>query len=205
MPPLVSGYGPALIDRAICDALCRSCDLSFRDALWSNIMGITPALTPDLAGFDLDQFLGCPAGVTSVAARHTIGIIDPLFAGDRDPADRLDDGLPETLDEVIDEYGIRYFKIKIGGDVDADHDRLLQIARCLDRITDRFAVTIDGNEQYRESESLLALLARIEESPSPALQRLWSSTLFLEQPITRDVSATLAVHDVCRPETGDDR
>ncbi len=55
--PLVVGFGPALIDRALLDALCRALDVSFHDAIRCNAPGIDASLTPDLAGFDLDRFL----------------------------------------------------------------------------------------------------------------------------------------------------
>ena len=44
------------------------------------------------------------------------------------------DGLPETLEEVVARYGHRYFKLKVGGDVAADVERLAAIASVLDRI-----------------------------------------------------------------------
>ncbi len=49
--PLVACFGPALIDRAILDALCRLSGMSFDQALRVNLPGIAPAgLAPELAG-----------------------------------------------------------------------------------------------------------------------------------------------------------
>jgi hypothetical protein len=56
--PLIAGFGPALLDRAILDALCRALDISFYRAIQRNVAGIDATLTPDLKGFDLDRFLG---------------------------------------------------------------------------------------------------------------------------------------------------
>ena len=38
--PLIACFGPALLDRAILDALCRALDISFYQAIQSNIAGI---------------------------------------------------------------------------------------------------------------------------------------------------------------------
>src|ERR1700749_2384558 len=54
--PLIACYGPALLDRALLDALCRAHDVSFYQAVQGNLVGINNALTPDLQGFDLDRF-----------------------------------------------------------------------------------------------------------------------------------------------------
>ena len=196
LPPLAAGYGQALIDRAVFDAVCRGSGLSFLAGLQRNLAGLSPEMTPDLCGFDLDGFLRDRTGLPEVAARHTIGMIDPLFASDQDPESRVADGLPETLEDVIEHYGMRYFKIKIGGDITADHDRLARIADCLNRIDDDFFVTIDGNEQYQDAESVLALMARLEEDPSLSMKRLLASTICLEQPIAREFSAGISVERI---------
>ena len=40
LQPLVSGYGPALLDRAVFDALCRHRGLSFSQAMRANLAGM---------------------------------------------------------------------------------------------------------------------------------------------------------------------
>src|SRR5262249_45580782 len=42
--PLVASFGPAQIDRAVLDAICRSAGCSFYDAIRVNLPGIDPAL-----------------------------------------------------------------------------------------------------------------------------------------------------------------
>src|SRR5690606_38305879 len=57
---LVSGYGPALIDRAVLDALCLKSGHSFARAMSANLPGISLldcAITGDLAHFDMDGFM----------------------------------------------------------------------------------------------------------------------------------------------------
>src|SRR5262249_56210943 len=55
--PLVASFGPAQIDRAVLDAMCRSAGCSFYEAMRVNLPGIYPALLStqlaDLAGFDM--------------------------------------------------------------------------------------------------------------------------------------------------------
>lgn len=172
---LVACYGPALIDRALLDALCRALGASFYRALRANLPGIE---APDQ---DLSGFLRGLAPQDGIAARHTVGLTDPVTASDLQR--RLDDGLPETLEEVIARYGQRYFKLKVGGDPRAAVERLAGIAAVLDRLERPYHVTLDGNEQYADVEGALELWRRVLEAPR--LARLARSVLFLEQPIRR--------------------
>src|SRR5262245_31002555 len=151
--PLVACYGPALLDRAILDALGRDLGLSFPTMIRRNLPGIAATeLTPDLAGFDLSGFLGALAPGRDIAVRHTVGLLDPIVASDQAAGERVDDGLPETLQEVARCYRGRYYKLKVAGDVAADLDRLMRIARVLDRELDHYHTTLDGNEQYDDIE-----------------------------------------------------
>lgn len=180
--PLVACFGPALVDRAVLDALCRALGISFYQAIRANVPGIRAgALVPDLGNFDLDGFLAALTPATSLAARHTVGLVDPIVAADVKA--RVGDGLPETLEEVIAAYGHDHFKLKVGGDVAADLDRLERIAAVIDRLPAPYRVTLDGNEQYGDVEGIAALWRSIRESKR--LARLAASTLFIEQPIKR--------------------
>jgi hypothetical protein len=181
--PLVVGFGPALIDRALLDALCRALDFSFYDAIRYNVPGIDASLTPDLAGFDLDRFLGGCGQSPDVDVRHTVGLVDPITAGDATP--RVDDGLPETLEEVITVYGNRYFKLKVSGDADADITRLTRIAAVLDRLAS-YRITLDGNEQFADAETAVRFWRQLESTP--ALRRIADATLYIEQPLPRAIT-----------------
>ena len=100
----------------------------------ANRLGLTAATAPDLAGFDFDAFLEALAPAPSIFARHTVGLVDALTQAEL-AGKRLDDGLPESLEEVIAAYGHRHFKLKVAGSLDADIDRLSRIAAVLDRIS----------------------------------------------------------------------
>ena len=182
--PLIAAYGPALLDRALLDALCRLHAVSFYDAVRANLVGLAPAaLAPELAGFDVDAFLAALHPADGLHARHTVGLVDPITAADQPAGARVADGLPETLEEVVAAYGHTHFKLKVGGDVAADLARLGAIAGVLDRLPEPYHVTLDGNEQYETVEAVLELWQALERTP--ALGRLADSILFVEQPIAR--------------------
>ena len=96
----VANYGPALLDRAVLDALCRLLALPFARSVRANLPGIDATLTPDLA---------VPASSASspvcghrrrIAARHTVGMLDPVTAS-RPVQAASPTACRETLEEVI--------------------------------------------------------------------------------------------------------
>jgi len=204
---LVANFGPAQLDRAILDALCQGIGCSFYQALQSNLVGIDPALlgrhVPDLAGFDMMRFLSQLKPADSIAARHTVGMLDSIGGH----PGQVNDGLPESLEEVVAAYGHRYFKLKVGGNLAADLQRLIEIASVLDRIAEPYYVSLDGNEQYNDIDALRELWRSMEATPH--LKRLVASILFIEQPITRahaldnDVSSLSQVKPVIIDESDD--
>lgn len=178
--PLLASYGPALIDRAVLDALCRMTGTSFYQAVQANLPGISDAM-PEFAGLGMDTFLQQLKPAQQIAARHTVGLVDAITRAD--VTEPVNDGLPETLEEVVKVYGHRYFKLKVSGKLDADLDRLTAIASVLDRIPQGYLSSLDGNEQYPDAQSMGELLQRMRATP--ALQRMCESILFIEQPIAR--------------------
>lgn len=191
--PLIASYGPGLLDRAVLDALCRLHGVSFYRAIQANLPGIRQHdIAPELNAFDIGAFLASLAPASSIPVRHTVGLVDPLTRSDR--TERIDDGLPETLEEVVATYGNRYFKLKVGGDDYADLDRLERIAFVLDRSAEPYAVTLDGNEQYEDAEAAIRLVRAIREQPK--LARLAAAMLYLEQPIKRAVALTRPVNEL---------
>jgi hypothetical protein len=189
---LVACFGPALIDRAVLDGLCRALGITFYEAVRRNVVGL------ELPG----AFLESLKPASHIAARHTVGLLDPITATEQ----RIGDGLPETLDEVIARYGHRWFKLKVGGDIRADVDRLCAIAAVLDRLGE-YQVTLDGNEQYENVDGVLALWHRMQAEPR--LRRLMAAVAFIEQPIKRqnalsaDVSALAREKPVIIDESDD--
>lgn len=177
---LTACFGPALIDRALLDALCRARGVSFYQAMRANLPGMSaPGWQADLMGFDMEGFVSALEPRTSIAARHTVGLLDAVTSA----GPKLNDGLPEALDEVLARYGHRWFKLKVSGDAAADLERLAAIASVLDRIDGPYYATLDGNEQYEDVEGVLELWKRVRATPR--LARLAASVVFIEQPVKR--------------------
>ena len=184
---LTAAFGSSLFERALADAAGRLAGCDVRTLLCEDVLGIRPeAVHPELTGADLRAWAARPAPGT-LAVRHTVGLLDPIVAGDV-PADGwLRDGLPQTLEECVQAHGLRHFKLKVAGRAEADVDRLARIAATLDRlIADDYLVTLDGNEQYKTMADFAALVEAIERAP--ALARLWRSTAFIEQPLDRAIA-----------------
>ncbi len=192
---LVASFGLALIERAIIDALGRLEGATAFALVRDNRVGLTVQMTPDLADFDLGRFLGGRRPADRIFVRHTVGMLDALTRDDT-AGNRLEDDLPQSLEEVISVYGHRYFKLKVGGAIDADIARLERIAAVLDCMAEPYFVTLDGNEQFENVDSVIALWRRIGEDAR--LARLKASTLLIEQPIARSRALSEPIHALAR-------
>jgi hypothetical protein len=172
---LTAGFGVALLDAAAIDALCRATGTTFHGALRDDLLGFGPLELPERP---LDR----------VQVRHTVGMADPITAADvREP---VGDGLPETLEDVAREYGVRYYKVKVSGDVEGSLDRLRRIAAVL---RGDYQVTLDGNEQFDAMADAAAFVRRV--SSEPALREFWAKTLWIEQPVERSRALAEDVHE----------
>ena len=145
--------------------------------------GLDATLTPDLESFHLDDFLGSLKPAPRIAVRHTVGLIDAITAADLPT--RVNDGLPETLEEAIGSYGCDYFKLKVSGMAEPDIFRLTRIAATLDRLP-HYVITLDGNEQFADAAAAAAFWHRVRATPE--LKRLAAATLYIEQPLPRAIT-----------------
>src|SRR5205085_1394005 len=107
-PPLLAGFGVSLVERAVLDAFCRATRVPFAEALRRNTLRIRLGeIHAELADAQPADLL--PARpLRAIIARHTIGLTDPLTDADIAPADRLDDGLPQSLEACIRAYGLTH-------------------------------------------------------------------------------------------------
>lgn len=184
---LLAGFGTALVERALLDALCRMLELPFAQVLRSGASGFDAgALDPALAGMSLSDAL--PANPSSeIIVRHTVGLADPLTTADVAAGERVDDGLPQTLEEDIRHYGFDHFKIKLGGASDADLDRLLAIARILaTEVPSGARFTLDANEQFEDIGQLVSVLERVGINAGGVA--FLAGLIAIEQPLPRAVS-----------------
>ncbi len=186
---LVAAYGPALVERAALDALCRILEVNAAEAVRTDAIGMAAAPPPDLVDRDLGAILATLHPAPSIRARHTVGLLDAIT--EADVSESLHDGLPESLEGAIAAYGLTAFKIKVSGDPDADMNRLVRIAAVLDRGAPYLA-TLDGNEQFASAEAIADLWHRI--AADARLSRLCAAVAFIEQPIARDRTFEEPVH-----------
>ena len=192
---LTSAYGQAVLDRAMLDAFCRALDLSFFDAAARNLIGMADsAAVADLRGFDWPHWLRTLKPLRGIQARHTVGMLDELHAHHN-----AADGLPASLAAVIERYGNRFFKIKLGGDPVADVRRLAEVLDVLDHHAPGHRYSLDGNEQYADAAALSELFARL--AALPAVSQRPQGLLYIEQPVARDrsFSESLPAHEAPAP------
>lgn len=183
---LTSGHGSSLLERALIDGLGRALGLGYHTLLKTNTLGVDLGqLHPELRGIEPSQCIA-PQPLDRLSIRHTVGLADPIRSADILPGDRLNDGLPQSLEEYLQVQQLSYFKIKVNGVLEADLERLRTIASLLDSTGAPYHLSLDGNEQYKEMESFLELVRRIETDP--ALQRFWANTLYIEQPLERSLA-----------------
>ncbi len=170
------GFGAALLERALLDAVARAHDLSFFAALRANLFALDPHIVAALP----DQPL------SHIDVRHTIGMTDALWSRDVPAQARVDD-LPYALEDDVRAHGLRYFKIKIGGDRHVDHARLLRIHSVLAATAaDDWRCSLDANEQYTDLDQLEALLTDLRASPAGC--DLLARVLHVEQPLPRQAT-----------------
>ncbi len=180
LPDLAAGFGPALVEMALIDAACRDAGVSFPEAVRDDLFGVGAALPGDLAQADWDRWRAGVRAPRALRVRHTVGFGAPLAAVE--VANRPADGRPVALEEVIAATGGTAFKIKITGDVDADHAWLRRIAGVIGAVPG-VLVTLDANEQY-DPERLAALWAAV--ASDSALGGFRAALAYIEQPFARE-------------------
>jgi hypothetical protein len=189
---LLSGLGASLVERALLDAFCRATGRTFAQSVHENTLGVVlsdvyPELG-DAAGATPASFLP-RAPRRTIIARHTVGLADPLTDADISPAERLDDGLPQSLEACVRAYGLTHFKIKLSGDLARDIARLRQIAvvlRPAEGPAGGYHFTLDGNEQYHTLDAFRDAWRSFAAEPS--LRTFMPHLLFVEQPLHRDAT-----------------
>lgn len=185
VPPLLANLGVSLIERAVLDGLCKAQGQPLHAALQTDALGIDlGTVREELRGMRVSDVIA-PQPLSRVHARHTIGLGDALTAADGS----LDDGLPFSLEESIRAYGLRYFKIKVCGKLEADLPRLREITRILTtHCPDGFHSTLDGNEQFYDLASFCDLFETLRSDAT--LEPLFRSVLLIEQPLHRSKALT---------------
>jgi len=188
-PPLLANLGVSLMERGLLDALCRHLGSGLHAVLRENQLGLRLGeVRPELSGTEPVSFLP-DRPLSSIRARHTVGLGDPLTPADVTEENRAADNLPLDLESCVRTYGLTHFKVKVCGNLDIDLPRLEALAGLLGP---EALFTLDGNEQYssinafrehwetwREKEKIRVLLD--------------SGLLLIEQPAHRDETFSSSV------------
>jgi hypothetical protein len=185
LPPLLWGFGVSMIERAVIDAFCRGMQTTFAAAVQMNSLGLRLGeVYPELGCAPADYLPWPPR--EEIEVRHTVGLSDPLTVADVPAAERVADGLPQTLEECVRAMGLTHFKIKLCGDVERDRARLRALAELLEREAPGCRFTLDGNENYRAVEPFAALWEQLRADA--VIARFLEGLIFVEQPLHRDVA-----------------
>jgi L-alanine-DL-glutamate epimerase-like enolase superfamily enzyme len=190
MPRLAQLVAASPLEAAIHDAYGKALGRNSYNLLGPEFVSadLSAYLTADFAGEYLDRYtLRQPR--PRMPLYHLIGALDPLT--DAGIANRIDDGLPETLPEWIAAEGLTHLKIKLAGDdLTWDVERVLSIERVTSeaqaaRGCSQWFYSADFNERCANVEYLLDFLAQLADRSPPALARLQ----YIEQPTARDLQA----------------
>lgn len=190
-PPLLAHLGTSLVERAGIDAVCRALGKPFAEVLKTNEFGIRLGeVHPELERTEPADWLSKEGMVanSTLLVRHTVGLSDPLTDAEIPEADRVSDGLPQSLEACVKAYGLQYFKIKLSGNAATDTARLKALAELLSRQAPGYRYTLDGNEQFRELADFRSLWESLRGDPDLAEFLSPDHLIFVEQPLHRDVA-----------------
>jgi hypothetical protein len=184
---LTGSFGSTIIERAVIDAACQLGDADYHSMVHSGRLGIDPgAVHEELAGMTVSDCLPSQP-LDALYVRHTVGLGDPILDSDIPESDRLGDGIPQSLEAWVKEARVRYFKVKVCADLDADMARLAEIARLLDTCAaPGYGVSLDANEQFKSGADLAAWLEAAHAADE--LRNLLAHLIFIEQPMERGVA-----------------
>lgn len=186
IPALLGNLGTSLLERALLDALGRQHQLPLIEMIRRDRLGLRlHQLDPDLPP-GVERTLLPTAPPRRIVLRHTVGLGDPLSDEDISPADRVNDGLPQSLADAVRTDRLRHFKIKIQATTEAA-ERFERTLACLEQVapTD-WKFTIDANESFQTGQEFREFWSELiqRERVLRHLPRL----IFVEQPLHRDVS-----------------
>ncbi|MBI4658379.1 MAG: hypothetical protein HY735_05970 [Verrucomicrobia bacterium] len=192
LPPLLAHFGTSLVERALIEAACRAAGRPFAEMVRTNRLGIRLGEIHAALRAKAPADLLPDRPLERITIRHTVGLVDPLLDDHIQAADRLHDGLPQSLAASIRLYGLRHFKIKVTGHLDHDLDRLEQIARLLEQgAKPDYRFSLDGNEQFKTLADFRTFWEAVQTRAS--LRDFLKHLLFVEQPLHRDVALQPAV------------
>jgi L-alanine-DL-glutamate epimerase-like enolase superfamily enzyme len=203
IPKLCTLVVASAFDAAIHDAYGKAFGRSVYEAYGREFMSrdLSADLGPSFKGEYLDRYVPSAPRPT-IPVFHSVGASDPLDAEDMQSRKRIDDGLPNTLEEWIPRDGLIRFKIKLnGGNLPADFERVVRIDRIVNRAqaargATEWKYSLDFNEGCPNVAYLLEFLRRLREATPTGFDRI----LYIEQPTARDLAKDRAnvMHDAAK-------
>lgn len=162
-PPLLAQLAESLIERAAIDALCRARGFSLAQAVRLDALGFDPSVVHSSLGLE-HTIASLPASPAArLRVRHTVGLADD----------------PNAIAEQLRGTGVSTLKVKLGGQVDTDLERLGQIVRAVPSGW----MTLDGNENYADLATFARLLTALANAADLRGRIAW-----IEQPLRRDIA-----------------
>ena len=201
IPKLCTLVVASAFDAAIHDAYGKAFGVSCYQTYGPSFMGrdLSHDLGPTFKGEYLNRYVPSAPRAT-MPVFHSVGASDPLEAAD--VRARIDDGLPNTLEEWIPRDGLIRFKMKLnGGDLAADFERVIRIDRIVNRAQAArgmkdWKYSLDFNEGCPNVAYLLEFLRRVQEATPAGFDRI----VYIEQPTARDLQKDRAnvMHEAAR-------
>jgi L-alanine-DL-glutamate epimerase-like enolase superfamily enzyme len=185
IPDLAIALATSPLDIALHDAYGRLHGKNSFDCFTQEHVGT------DLSHFLDEEFLGkdfseiiAPKTAPTLFLYHLVGSLDPLSKDDLNR--KIDDGLPETLEDWIRTQQLSHLKIKLTGkELDADVGRVVEIDRIASRAfpTKQFSYSLDFNEACENEDYVIDFLERLERLNREAVPKIH----YIEQPMGRDL------------------
>ena len=188
IPKLCTLVVASAFDAAIHDAYGKAFDVSSYDTYGPKFMAndLSRDLGPEFRGEYLDRYVPATPRASTLLF-HSVGASDPLESAD--VRTRIEDGLPNTLEEWIPRDGLIGFKMKLnGGNLAADFERVVRIDRVVNRAqavrgVKDWKYLLDFNEGCPNVAYLLEFLRKVREATPTGFDRI----LYIEQPTARDL------------------
>lgn len=179
---LTTSFASAIMERAIIDAVCRIEGKSFFEMLKEDRLGFRPAeVHSEIGNLKFPQAIP-DRPITQFSIRHTVGLLDPLTSADLPQEKRVNDGLPETLEEYVKTDGVRYFKVKISGNPERDTQRLERLWEVILH-AGQPVITLDANEAYSDLKTFAQFVELLEKRNTGLFQHIE----YIEQPLLRSL------------------
>jgi L-alanine-DL-glutamate epimerase-like enolase superfamily enzyme len=185
IPDLAIALATSPLDIALHDAYGRLHGKNSFDCFTQEHVGT------DLSHFLDEEFLGkdfseiiAPKTAPTLFLYHLVGSLDPLSKDDLNR--KIDDGLPETLEDWIRTQQLSHLKIKLTGkELDADVGRVVEIDRIASRAfpTKQFSYSLDFNEACENEDYVIDFLERLDRLNREAVPKIH----YIEQPMGRDL------------------